>query len=100
MPPTAAPGLVRDTRAEQADRVAQLCERHPGLWFTLKQLDAACDLGSPSKVISAMRNELGYGVAKDERRITCADGKRYRRLRTYRVTERPRGEQTELPFPE
>lgn len=97
---SAAHALPLDTHQAQADRVASHCERHPGRFFTAAELDKACDLGSPTKVLSAMsaRNGLGYGLAKDWRHVACANGTRTRRRRTYRVTHRPRGEQAPLAF--
>ena len=41
-----------DTRAAQAARVADYLERHPGA--TAREIDAACDVGSITKVLSDM----------------------------------------------
>lgn len=96
MAEAAVPGP--DTHASQAGRVADHCDAHAGQFFTLFELTHACDLASASKVLSAMACELGYGVAKGWMRVTCADGLHFRRVRTYRVTHRPMGIQTELAF--
>jgi hypothetical protein len=95
-----AHSLPPDTHQAQADRVALYCERHPGQYFTAAELGEACDLGSATKVLSAMaaRTGLGYGLAKDWRHTVCASGTRTRRVRTYRVTHRPQGEQRPLAF--
>lgn len=94
----AALPLLIDTHEAQAERIASHCERHPGRDFIAAELIAACDLGCASKVLSAMDLELGYGIAKDWRHITCAGGTRTRQVRTYRVTHRPRSTQPDL-FP-
>ena len=75
-----------DTRPAQAARVADYLERHPGA--TAKQIDAACDVGSVTKVLSDMPR-LGYGLAKDRRSVPCLDGALMRYVRTYRLTHRP-----------
>jgi hypothetical protein len=92
--------LPPDTHQAQADRVASHCESNPGRYFTAAELSEACDLGSPTKVLSSMsaRAGLGYGLAKDWRYVACANGTRARRVRTYRVTHRPQGEQGSLVF--
>ena len=95
---THAHPLPPDTHQAQADRVASHCERHPGRFFTAAELDKACDLGSPTKVLSAMSAGLGYGLAKEWQYVACARGTRTRRVRTYRVTHRPRGDQASLAF--
>ena len=77
-----------DTRTDQAARVADFLELHPGR--TAKEIDAACDLGSPTKVISDMPG-LGYGIARAWRwrDVLCAGGERSRMVRTYALTYRP-----------
>ena len=75
-----------DNRPDQAARVADYLEKHPGK--TLKEIDAVCDTGCISKVISEMPT-LGYGLAKSWRGVLCASGSRTRQVRTYTLTHRP-----------
>ena len=83
-----APPLT-DTRTAQADRAADFLELHPQ-GATLAEIDAAADLGSPTKVLSAMRRELGFGIAHGpDRWVMCARGGRRRCVRTYVLTHRP-----------
>jgi hypothetical protein len=83
-----APPLT-DTREAQAARAADFMELHPE-GSTLAEIDAAADLGSPTKVLSDMRRELGYGVAYGpDRWVMCARGGRRRHVRTYVLTHRP-----------
>lgn len=75
-----------DTRPAQAERVADFLELNPDR--TVKEIDAACDAGSVSKVLSDMPG-MGYGLRKNWRRVTCASGNRTRDVRTYALTHRP-----------
>lgn len=86
-----------DTREAQAERAAEFMALHPE-GSTLAEIDAAADLGSPTKVLSAMRRELGYGIALGpDRWVPCARGGRRRQVRTYVLTHRPqRAEQLRL----
>lgn len=83
-----------DTRPEQAKRVADFLEEHPA--STLKEIDAVCDTGCISKVLSEMvRTDLygmGYGIARDWRQIPCAGGAYVREVRTYTLLHRPRAQ--------
>ena len=81
-----------DTRPAQAARVADYLERHPGA--TAKQIDAACDVGSVTKVLSDMP-ALGYGLARDWRSVPCLDGALMRFVRIYSLRHRP-GRQPDL----
>lgn len=76
-----------DTRPAQAARVASYLEQHPA--STLKEIDAVCDTGCISKVLSAMEKELNYGIAKGRRDVTCAAGSRTRQVRSYTLLYRP-----------
>jgi hypothetical protein len=80
-----------DTRPAQAARVADYLEAHPD--STQKEIDAACDTGCISKVLSDMpRAELpgmGYCLAYGRRYVPCDHGARTRRVRTYRLLHRP-----------
>ena len=75
-----------DTRPAQAERVADFLELHPD--STAKQIDAACDTGSITKVLSDMPL-MGYGVRKGGRSVPCDSGNHIRRVRTYALTHRP-----------
>jgi hypothetical protein len=76
-----------DTRPAQADRVATFLETNPA--STLKEIDAVCDTGCISKVLSAMEKELHYVIAKDWREVRSAAGTWIRRVRTYKLLCRP-----------
>lgn len=78
--------LQADSRPAQAARVANYLEKHPA--STLKEIDAACDTGCISKVLSDMPG-LGYGIAKGWRDVTCAAGSLTRQVRTYTLLYRP-----------
>lgn len=75
-----------DTRPAQAQRVADFLEQHPD--STAKEIDAACDVGCMSKVLSDMPR-MGYGVRKAWRCVTCASGNRTRDVRIYALLHRP-----------
>ncbi len=75
-----------DTRHAQAARVADYLVQHPN--STAKEADAACDVGSISKVLSDMPR-MGYGLGKGWRRVPCAGGGSTRGVRTYALTHRP-----------
>jgi hypothetical protein len=75
-----------DTRPAQADRVADYLEQHPD--STAKEIDAACDAGCMSKVLSDMPR-MGYGIRKGWRNVTCAGGSSTREVRTYALAYRP-----------
>jgi hypothetical protein len=77
-----------DTRPAQAARVADYLELNPD--STAKEIDAACDTGSITKVLSDMRG-LGYGVGRNWRwrDVLCAGVQSSRKVRTYALTHRP-----------
>ena len=75
-----------DDRPSQAARVADFLELNPA--STQKEIDAACDTGCVSKVLSDMPG-LGYGIAKSRRVVSCAAGRHARRVRTYTLLHRP-----------
>ena len=81
-----SPTRQTDTRPAQAVRVANHLAPHPA--STLKEIDAVCDTGCISKVLSDMPS-LGYGVSKGWRDVTCAAGSRTRQVRTYTLLYRP-----------
>ena len=78
----------QDTRTDQAARVADFLELHPN--STAKEIDAACDVGSVTKVISDMPG-MNYGIGRGWRwrDVSCAGGERSRMVRTYALTYRP-----------
>ena len=75
-----------DTRPAQAARAADYLEQHPA--STQKEIDAVCDTGCISKVLSDMPR-MGYGIHKAWRFVSCAGGYLTRRVRTYALTHRP-----------
>ncbi len=81
------PAPAPDPRDAQASRAADFLELHPG--STLREIDSACDLGSPSKVLAEMVGRLGYGIRKAWRPMPCAFGRAPRRRRVYFLTYRP-----------
>jgi hypothetical protein len=76
-----------DTRPAQAMRVADYLDQHPA--STQKEIDAVCDTGCISKVLSDMPS-LDYGVSKGWREVVCASGTYTRMVRTYTLLYRPR----------
>ena len=82
----AHPRLRNDTRPAQAGRVADYLEQHPD--STAKEIDAVCDTGCISKVLSEM-TRMGYGLHKSKRRIFCVGGQLIRNVSTYALTHRP-----------
>lgn len=76
-----------DTRPAQADRVAAFLEQHPA--STAKEIDAVCDTGCISKVLSAMVKQFRYGLGKDYRDVACVGGLRTRQVRSYSLLFRP-----------
>lgn len=92
------PAPLPDDRPTQAARVADFLEAHPH--STQKEIDAACDTGCISKVLSDMpRPELpgmGYVLAYGWREQLCAAGSRKRQVRTYALLSRPKRRQPDL----
>lgn len=87
-----------DDRATQADRVAGYLEAHP--YSTQKEIDAVCDTGCISKVLSDMprteRPGMGYVLAYGWRDVLCAAASRKRKVRTYALLSRPKNQQQDL----
>jgi hypothetical protein len=75
-----------DNRPAQAARVADYLELHPN--STAKEIDAACDVGCITKVLSDMPR-MGYGLRKGWNCVTCASGCSTRDVRIYALTYRP-----------
>ena len=89
-PAPAAPVTAKpqtDTRPDQMARAANFLQHHPD--STGKEIDAACDTGCITKVLSDMRLH-GYGIRKGWRDVRCDHGNRTRQVRTYRLIYRPR----------
>jgi hypothetical protein len=86
------PTLQQDNRPAQAERVADYLAQHPA--STAKEIDAACDTGCVSKVLSDMPRDdlpgMGYGLRRGWREVLCASGRYTRKVRTYTLLHRPR----------
>jgi hypothetical protein len=78
--------VAKDSRSSQSVRLAYYLERHPE--STAKEIDAACDTGCVSKVLSEMRR-MGYGLSVGWREVLCASGRYTRQVRTYTLLHRP-----------
>jgi hypothetical protein len=87
--------LLADSRTAQAERVARFLAATPE-GATLRAIDAACDVGSPSKLISVMRRDMGYRI--ESRRITeaCSGGARKRPRLKFFLLSGPRPWQSDL----
>lgn len=88
-----APTIQTDDRQAQAARVCAFLEHHPH--STQKEIDAVCDTGCISKVLSDMP-DLGYRLAYGWRDVLCAGGVRKRQVRTYVLLSRPKSVQVGL----
>lgn len=87
--------LLPDTRAAQIERVATFMERNPGA--TLRQIEAACDTGSVTKVLSVMRHpSTGFVIKRERRLVPCNNWRNGRRLACYWLVSRPRFTQGDL----
>lgn len=90
----AQPVPPTDTRTAQMWRAGRFMSTKPD-GSTLQELQAACDLGSSSKVLSDM-SRAGFGIAKSWRLVSCAGGKHRRRVRVYVLTSWPDHGQLDL----
>lgn len=87
--------LPSDSRAAQIERVAAFLERNPGA--TLRQIEAACDTGSVTKVLSVMRHpSTGYVIKRERRMTPCNNWRNGRRLACYWLIARPSAAQGDL----
>lgn len=87
--------LPPDTRADQIDRVAAYLEQNPGA--TLRDIEAACDTGSATKVLSVMRHPAaGFVLRREVHRVACNDGRSTRRVARFWLMARPQRAQGEL----
>ena len=85
-----APSIPQsDNRPAQAARTASYLELNPA--STAKEIDAACDTGCMSKVLSDMPR-MGYGLRKGWRFVQCDRGNRTRQVRTYTLLYRPKNQ--------
>jgi hypothetical protein len=78
--------LPKDSRAAQIKRVASFLASTPGA--SLKDIDAACDTGSATKVLSEMRRR-GYLLRREMRPVICDSGTHARLIAHYWLTEWP-----------
>lgn len=86
-----------DPHTAQASRVADFLEPLPE-GATAPEINAACDTGCVRKVISVMRNDLGYIIKLDWRWVLCVGGTKRRKRRVYILVSRPTNAQQTL-FP-
>jgi hypothetical protein len=86
-----------DTRHEQFQRVVAYLLENPG--STTKEIDAACDVGSVTKILSDMSRSPGYSIKQGTRPcdVVCDGAPKFRRVHTYALMLCP-NTQTEL-FP-
>jgi hypothetical protein len=77
--------IKHDNRKKQIERVADYLEQHPA--STQKEIDAICDTGCISKVLSVMPR-MGYGLRREWRTTVSKQGLA-RRLRTFTLMFRP-----------
>jgi hypothetical protein len=77
--------IKHDNREKQMKRVADYLEQHPE--STSKEIDATCDTGCISKVLSDMPR-MGYGIRRGWRTTFSKQGLA-RQLRTYTLIHRP-----------
>lgn len=85
--------LPADTRADQVERVAAFLELNPGA--TVQDINAACDPGSATKVLSVMRR-LGFVLRREWHRSARKGGRSTRRAARYWLMSRPQRAQGEL----
>ena len=71
------PILRTDSRREQAARVAAYLRATPE-GATLRQIDAACDVGSVTKLLSVMRKDYGFHIVSRRCQEACNGGSRRR----------------------
>jgi hypothetical protein len=90
--------LPPDDRAGQALRVADFMEQHPE-GVTTKQIEAACDPGSVTKVLSDMHKKFGYVIRREHGYELCQAGTKKRRRLRYYLVSRPNTNQQELFLP-
>jgi hypothetical protein len=80
-------GTIHSTRVMQIAGVADYLEKHHT--STAKKIDATCDTGCISKVLSAMKNELSYGLKPGWQLVRCVGESLVRRVCTYSLTQPP-----------
>jgi len=87
--------LRPDTRREQAARVAAFLQATPE-GATLRQIDAACDVGSVTKLLSVMRLEYGYRIVSRRCQEACNGGSRRRERKKFFLLPDPESAQLGL----
>ena len=87
--------LPPDDREGQALRTADYMEQHPE-GVTLTQIQDSCDPGSPTKLLSVMRNELGYRIRKVPTYEACQGETKRRRRWLFILVARPSTAQQDL----
>ena len=80
-------GTTHSTRVMQIARIADYLAKHSN--STAKEIDAACDTDRISKVLSAMKNELGYGLKPGWQLVRCVGESLVRRVCAYSLTQPP-----------
>ena len=89
--------LPPDDREGQALRTANYMEQHPE-GVTLSQIQENCDPSSATKLLSVMRNKLGYRIRKLHTYEACQAGTKRRRRWLFILVARPSTAQQDL-FP-
>lgn len=86
--------LPWDDRPGQILRVADYMEQHPE-GVTIPQIEAACDPGSVTKLLSVMR-KTGYIFKKIRSTEICQNGTKQRNRWLFILVSRPANAQTDL----
>lgn len=92
---TVRAGLQIDSRNAQATRVAAYLVATPE-GATLRAIDAACDVGSATKLISVMRREMGYDIQSRSTTEACSGGTRRRIRKKFFLLSGPVARQSDL----
>jgi hypothetical protein len=87
--------LPIDDRVGQAFRVAKFMELNPK-GVTIPQIQAACDPGSATKLLSVMRKEFGYVITKKLNYEICLGGTKRRERPLFVLVSRPANVQQDL----
>jgi hypothetical protein len=91
--------LPPDDRLGQAERTTDFMEQHPE-GVTVSQIKAATDPGSPTKLLSVMRNELGYVIRRQRSHEICQGGTKQRPCWLFFLVSRPTKQQQDLFDPQ
>ncbi len=87
--------LPMDDRPGQILRVADFMEQHPE-GVTIPQIDAACDTGSTTKLVSDMRKKMGYLIRAERIKVPCVNDTKLRPRNKYILLSRPTNAQPDL----